>query len=84
MWNDKEEEKKQATWEEYSTLHRNFLRQLTFSEVDRAHKTCVYAQEQDVPSTTNGNSTNGSSTLANPINFISQFTIMSHQGIYIY
>lgn len=81
MWNDKEEEKKQATWEEYSTLHRDFLRQFTVSETDRAHKPCVFAQEQDVPRAANGNSTNNG-TLTDPINFISQFTVLSHQGIF--
>lgn len=82
MWNDQEEESKEATWEESSQLYRDFHRQLTVSEYDRPHKSVVFCQEQTV-APLNGNSANGSSSTSNSgdqINFISQFTIVSHQG----
>lgn len=76
MWNDQEEEKKTATWEEHSQLYRDFHRQLTVSEVDRPHKCVVFAHEQSVPSaysTSDGGDDEQT-------NFLSQFTIVSHQG----
>lgn len=91
MWNDQEEEAKEATWEEYSELYRDFHRTLTVSEHDRAHKSVVFCQEQKVPAAvapvnagSNGKSNGSSSTSASgsdQINFLSQFTIVSHQGI---
>lgn len=86
MWNDQEEEKKVPTWEERSELYRDFHRQLTVSEHDRSHKTVVFCQEQQVPPSgaLNGNraaaSKNGSNNPAEQINFLSQYTIVTHQG----
>lgn len=81
MWNDREEEKKEATWDEQSDFRKDFYRSLTFSEFDRAHKTVVFCHEQDIPA----RELNGCSVTdkADQINFISQYYILTHQGTYI-
>lgn len=80
MWNDREEEKKEATWDEQSDFRKDFYRSLTFSEFDRAHKTVVFCHEQDIPA----RELNGCSVTdkADQINFISQYYILTHQGTY--
>ena len=75
MWNDREEEQKEATWEEYSAFYKNILRSITVSEFDRAQKTVVYSQEQDIPA----QALNGCSDISQ-INFLSSYYIYTHQG----
>lgn len=85
MWNDREEEQKEATWEEKSDFRKDFYRSVTFSEFDRAHKTIVFHREQNVPAArelTNGcNGTADDEDHNEQINFISQYFILTHQGI---
>lgn len=86
MWNDREEEKKEATWEEKSDFRKDFYRSITFSEFDRAHKTIVFHREQNVPSRELTNGCNGTTEQdhAEQINFISQYYILTHQGTHLY
>lgn len=78
MWTGREgDENKEATWEEYSDFYKNLYRSITVSEFDRPHKTIVYCNEQDIPSS----EVNGCSDIPQ-INFLSQYYILTHQGIF--
>lgn len=78
MWTGREgDENKEATWEEYSDFYKNLYGSITVSEFDRPHKPIVYCKEQDIPSS----EVNGCSGAIPPINFLSQYYILTHQGI---
>jgi hypothetical protein len=64
----------EATWEEFSSFHREVFRSLTFSEHDHLEKTSLFYLEQDVP-------TYGAFDRDFvPLNFLSSFFLHTHKG----
>ncbi|XP_055692695.1 filamin-A isoform X5 [Lutzomyia longipalpis] len=79
MWGrDEEEEQKEATWEEYSVLFRDFYRHMTFSEYDRPENNVVFLHEHEFPEnlkkSVNGSESEPFSTI------ISNYTIHTHKA----
>lgn len=77
MWGrDRDREEKEATWEDYSVAYKEYLREFTFSQFDKPQKPTVYFIEADVPEV--------SAAEARidfvPTNFISCYTIFTHEG----
>lgn len=80
LWNDSDEgfcvePPIEATWEEFSSFHKEIFRSLCFSEYDHSEKASVYYIEQNVP-------TYGAIERDFvPLNFLSSFFLHSHKGI---
>lgn len=73
MWGEEEEEQKEATWEEYSVLFKDFYRHMTFSEYDRPENNVVFIHEHEF-SEVNGSESDPLSSV------ISNYTIHTHKG----
>lgn len=78
MW-EEDQEPVEASWEEYSTLHRDFNRFMTVSEHDHIECVRFYRYECNIPE----NVVNGIDFV--PTNFLSGFFIQTHKGnLYIF
>lgn len=65
----------EATWEEFSSFHKEIFRSLCFSEFDQLEKASVYYIEQNVP-------TYGATEKDFvPLNFLSSFFFQTHKGM---
>lgn len=65
----------EATWEEFSSFHKEIFRSLCFSEFDHSEKASLYYIEQNVP-------TYGAIERDFvPLNFLSSFFLHTHKGI---
>lgn len=79
MWHDPDdafviEPPIEATWEEFSSFHREIFRSLTFSEFDQLEKASIFYLEQDVP-------TYGAIERDFiPLNFLSSLFLHTHKG----
>ena len=77
VWRDPDEqqfEEIDATWEEFSQFNKEYLRFLTFSEIDHIERASVYCIEQNVP-------TYGAIDRDFvPLNFLSSFFLQTHKG----
>lgn len=74
-----EEEVPEATWEEYSTYFWSRYKMLTMSEFDQRLNASVYFMEALIRENDKINKLE-----FNPQNFISQYYIKTHQGLYLY
>lgn len=64
----------EATWEEFSSFHRERFRSLTFSEFDTIEKTSLFYLEQNVPPY------GGIERDFVPLNFLSSLFLHTHKG----
>lgn len=64
----------EATWEEFSSFHKEIFRSLCFSEYDHLEKASIFYIEQNVP-------TYGASEKDFvPVNFLSSYFLHTHKG----
>lgn len=64
----------EATWEEFTSFHKEIFRSLTFSEFDKEEKASIFYIEQDVPSY------GAIERDFVPLNFISSHFFHTHKG----
>lgn len=76
-WMPEEEEIPEATWEDYSIYYWNHYKMLTMSEFDQHLNTSMFFMEKVIKENDNINKLD-----FNPQNFISQYFIRTHQGLF--
>lgn len=74
IWqDDPEEEAPEATWEEYSTLYKQFYQYMTFSEIDQIERPVMWMSKCEFENQSDPNA-------EDKIVYFSNYSIYTHKG----